>query len=241
MSNIETVKKLLNSVDRPGMKRLITWIEKETDYFTSPASSKFHGNYAGGLVDHCHNVYLLFKEKVARFNLDVSDESIIICALLHDLCKVNTYKPNVLMSGRLSDKYPYSKDDKLNIGHSEKSVILICRHLELSEKEMVIIRMHMGPFDYTWKYLDKDLNELYPEYIAFHTSDFEASRYLDHKRDDVSKFKEVKKVEPSDIVKGDKEETTETTVVKDDEVSYSPSTPEYTVIKTIQKKVSKDE
>ena len=85
---------LLKSVKREGMSSLIQWLQEDTDYFTSPASTKYHGNYAGGLAKHSLDVFdsltLLnneFRDKETAY----PDDTIIISALLHDLCKVNTY------------------------------------------------------------------------------------------------------------------------------------------------------
>jgi hypothetical protein len=94
MNTTEEILKILGAVKRDGMDELINWLQ-DTDYFTSPASTKYHGNYEGGLADHSLNVYdsltLLnkeFKDEADRY----SSDSIAIAALLHDLCKVNTYK-----------------------------------------------------------------------------------------------------------------------------------------------------
>jgi hypothetical protein len=94
MSTIrEEYLNLLSAVKRDGVEELIEWL-RITDFFTSPASTKYHGNYPGGLLDHSLNVFdaltLInkeFKEKDSRY----SDDTITLVALLHDLCKVNTY------------------------------------------------------------------------------------------------------------------------------------------------------
>lgn len=83
---------LLKEVNRPGMDKLIDWIENKSDFFVAPASTMFHGNYEGGLCEHSLNVYRLFKEKNERYDLGLSEDNIRIMALLHDLCKANFYK-----------------------------------------------------------------------------------------------------------------------------------------------------
>lgn len=90
----ETILELLNSCRREGMTELIAWLCDETDYFTAPASTKYHGNYEGGLAAHSLNVYdslVVIYEQFAKKE-DVADpESLIIVALLHDLCKIDYY------------------------------------------------------------------------------------------------------------------------------------------------------
>jgi hypothetical protein len=76
------------------MDDLIKWLQNETDYFTAPASTKYHGNYEGGLAAHSLNVYDSLMVVYDQFadKGDIADpESLIIVALLHDLCKINYY------------------------------------------------------------------------------------------------------------------------------------------------------
>lgn len=90
---IETKKliiTLLNSITRGGSYEFVTWLEG-TDFFEAPCSTMFHLNRSGGLAEHSLNVYELLKEKVERYGLDISPESVIICGLGHDLCKINMY------------------------------------------------------------------------------------------------------------------------------------------------------
>ena len=85
---------LLKSVQREGIEKLITYLEK-TDFFKAPASTRFHGNYEGGLLEHSLNVYHLLKEKVSQKPysevISASDDTIILITLLHDICKTNYY------------------------------------------------------------------------------------------------------------------------------------------------------
>ena len=84
---------LLRSVNREGMDELINFIEK-SDFFKAPASTRFHGSYEGGLLEHSLNVYKLLCEKVKNcpVEINVSQDSLIIIGLLHDICKANFYK-----------------------------------------------------------------------------------------------------------------------------------------------------
>lgn len=94
-ANVEANKKeivsILETIERPGMDRLIEWLCKH-DYFTAPASTRFHSNYEGGLAQHSLNVYRVLKSKAEHYtDLNIPLESVAICGLLHDLCKVNFY------------------------------------------------------------------------------------------------------------------------------------------------------
>ncbi len=90
--SVDTVKNeiihLLKRVDREGIDRLLEFLEK-TDFFTAPASTRFHNNFEGGLAEHSLNVY---KELKGLTNDEWPEETIIIIGLLHDICKVNNYK-----------------------------------------------------------------------------------------------------------------------------------------------------
>ena len=85
---------LLQSVQREGIDKLLAYIEK-TDFFKAPASTRFHGNHEGGLLEHSLNVYHLLKEKLLHKPysdiVKASDETIILITLLHDFCKANYY------------------------------------------------------------------------------------------------------------------------------------------------------
>ena len=77
-------------VTRPGAERLLDWLDTKTDFFTCPASTRFHGACEGGLCMHSLNVYHALHDRF--FTEGESEESYAICALLHDLCKANYYK-----------------------------------------------------------------------------------------------------------------------------------------------------
>ena len=93
MNNEEKFLYLLGQVKRDGMENLIDFIKK-TDFFKAPASTRFHGCYEGGLLEHSLKVYDILKHKVETNiePLDVNPETLILVPLLHDLCKANFYK-----------------------------------------------------------------------------------------------------------------------------------------------------
>jgi hypothetical protein len=142
---------LLISVDRRGISRLPEYIIGETDFLTAPASSNYHGNHEGGLVEHSLAVYENLLNVCNTFKFDIDKESLVICGLLHDLCKANFYKVdcrNKKNEAGVWEKVPYyAIDDQLPFGHGEKSVIIIQKFIQLSDEEIAAIRWHMGGFD----------------------------------------------------------------------------------------------
>lgn len=140
---------LLKSTNREGMEDLIAFIEK-TDFFTAPASTKFHGAFEGGLLAHSMKVYELLKQKAENNAIDAkfNDDTIIITALLHDICKVNFYKVDYRNAKNALgewEKVPYyTVDDTIPYGHGEKSVMMITEYIKLTSEEKYAIRWHMG-------------------------------------------------------------------------------------------------
>ena len=78
-------------VTRPGSEKLLDWMDSKTDFFSAPASTRFHGACDGGLCAHSLNVYRVLHGTFFTPDKD-SEETFAICALLHDLCKANFYK-----------------------------------------------------------------------------------------------------------------------------------------------------
>lgn len=145
----EKIIELLESTNRQGMENLIGHIKSKTDFFTAPASSRYHGAYHGGLAEHSYNVYkALLSFAAGKYPQD----SIIICGLLHDLCKTNFYKESTRnvkneTTGQW-EKVPYfAVEDANPLGHGEKSVIILQQFIPLHPFEIYAIRWHMGGFD----------------------------------------------------------------------------------------------
>lgn len=149
MENHENFKKLFSAlVKRPGAAELLAWLET-TDFFTAPASTKHHGSYPGGLVEHSLNVC---RELMASTTCDASTESRAVCALLHDVCKTGVYHPEMKRrrneaTGRWEDYWGYTYCDRFPFGHGEKSVYLVSRFIQLTDEEALAIRWHMGAYD----------------------------------------------------------------------------------------------
>lgn len=142
----ERILELLGKVKREGMPQLIEWIKK-SDFFTAPASSEHHLAIRGGLAIHSLNVYNALKGVSAKYTPDITEESVIITGLLHDLCKANFYKPdfrNKKIDGKW-ERVPYfAIEDQDPYGHGEKSVIIIQKFIKLEDHEILAIRYHMG-------------------------------------------------------------------------------------------------
>ena len=176
---------LLKSIKREGINELIEFLEK-TDFFLAPASTRFHGDYEGGLVEHSLKVYEILKHKVENNieKLDVSEDTIKIVALLHDVCKANYYKVdyrNAKNSLGVWEKVPYyTVDDTIPYGHGEKSVMMITEYIKLTPEEKYSIRWHMG---YTEpKELYNTIGAAYKKYhlaLLTHEADLEATYFFD--------------------------------------------------------------
>lgn len=182
--NKNKIISLLKAVDRDGIDELIKYLEERTDFFIAPASTRFHGNYKGGLAEHSINVMNILKEKNERYSLNLSDESIVIIGLLHDICKVNFYKNSMKLRRNYEGKWEayktYVIDDGVPLGHGEKSCIIIQQFINLTLEECMAIRYHMGaylPKD-EYKNLENAKNR-FPLITAVYTADVEASSYLE--------------------------------------------------------------
>ena len=177
-----------DNVERDGAEELLNYLDK-TDFYTAPASSKFHNNFEGGLCAHSINVYkrllsLVQTEFGKGWEKTISAESVAIIGLLHDICKVNYYVTemrNVKVDGQWEQKPYFKVEDSLPYGHGEKSVYMISGFMKLSREEAMAINWHMGAFDERAKNNSTILKNVFLKYpIAFltHIADYMAS-YLD--------------------------------------------------------------
>ena len=174
------------NVSREGSEQLLEWLLK-TDFFTAPASTKFHCACEGGLVQHSVNVYEVMMEKHFIEGED-SRESFAICALLHDLCKAQFYKVasrNVKneKTNQWEKMAYYTIEDMFPYGHGEKSVFLIERFVRLTTSEAMAVRWHMGGFDDTAKSGGFAISQAYDKYpmaVKLHLSDLDATYLREH-------------------------------------------------------------
>ncbi|MDR3552153.1 MAG: HD domain-containing protein [Clostridia bacterium] len=142
---------LLRSTQREGIDDLIDWLCSKTDFFTAPASAQYHGAFIGGLVTHSLAVYKYLRNFTKTLP-DLGEDTLIITGLLHDLCKVNFFTRqtrNVKIPGekRWEEEESFGIDDRLPMGHGEKSVYLAMKYIPLTDEEALAIRWHMGGYD----------------------------------------------------------------------------------------------
>ena len=178
----EQIIELLKSTNREGMDSLIEFLEK-SDFFKAPASTRFHGDHEGGLAEHSFKVYEILKEKVKIAGLDIPEETIIISALLHDICKTNFYKidyRNAKNSLGVWEKVPYyTIEDTIPYGHGEKSVMMLTEYIKLTNNEKYAIRWHMGFSEP--KELYGTLGQAFTKYpfaLLLHEADMEATYFF---------------------------------------------------------------
>ena len=206
--NIRIFEKLMKQVNRNGADKLVAYLKNETDFYKAPASTQFHLSCEGGLLQHSINVlYCLLQKKgnplwKEAFN-GLTDENLIVMALLHDICKVNCYvagtknqKTYDAQKVKDADSWAvkhdsmgdfiwetiqvYNYNDTEPLGHGEKSVMMIMRYMSLTEAEMYAIRWHMG---YTVNREDYNAVSLamekHPIVLALHEADLEASKIIE--------------------------------------------------------------
>lgn len=117
-------------------------------FFSAPASTKYHGNYEGGLFDHSFTVMNVLVELSAKNNLKWQRaESPFIVGMFHDLCKIDQYRIDNSEPYTVGEatRYEYRTDTDFK-GHGDKSILLLCQYMKLTEEEVMCIRYHMGAF-----------------------------------------------------------------------------------------------
>lgn len=206
--NIMRFEDLMRQVDREGIDKLLEYIKTKTDFYEAPASTNFHLACAGGLLQHSLNVYDCLTAKRSspvwkRILEDVSEETLILSSLLHDLCKANFYeittknqktyeKEKVLkalpyqvktdaMGQYIWETVPgYKINDSCPLGHGEKSVMIASCFVKLKTQEIFAIRWHMGFSEDRSQYNSLGAAmEKYPLVLAIHEADLEASKLLE--------------------------------------------------------------
>lgn len=141
------------NITRDGINELMQWIDS-SDFYTAPASTRYHGSHEGGLLLHSLNVYSQLKKLCAFYECDASNESIAIVSLFHDLCKIGVYKTEMRWrkdANNQWEQYPTYKfeEDFAYGGHGSKSVYLVQNFIKLTPEEAASINCHMGQWDAT--------------------------------------------------------------------------------------------
>ena len=202
MTNKERIAEFEDLLMKTGRENILDLIRfiRNSDFYTAPASTRYHSCHEGGLLEHTMNVYTALKAK--KYNpgwqgilKDVGDESIVISALLHDLCKSYFYitemknKKVYSPTGKKIDDQGrfdwvsvpgYTVDDKIPYGHGEKSAMMVEEYIRLKPVERYAIRWHMGftePKE-NWNALSAAIRK-YPLILALHEADLEATYLME--------------------------------------------------------------
>jgi len=188
----EFIRIFQENVKREGAEAFLEYL-KGSDFFNAPASTRFHMAIEGGLCRHSINVYnrmltLVKTEYGDNWQTKITAESVAICGLLHDVCKIDMYVTefrNVKKPDGSWEKVPYyTIDEKLPYGHGEKSVYIINGFFRLTREEALAINWHMGSFDDRIKggsFAIAGAFSKFPVAVLLHMADLSAS-YLDEER-----------------------------------------------------------
>lgn len=182
------------NIKREGADKLLDFLENKSDFFTAPASTRYHNAFEGGLLRHSLNVYKCLVAYLERarvkeeYKLEASAETAAIVALLHDLCKVNMYRVSYRNAKNDKtgqwEKVPYYEiHDTLPYGHGEKSVYMISGFMRLTREEAMAIRWHMGFSGNEDKNTIGRALEKFPLAFALSVADMEASYFLEGSED----------------------------------------------------------
>ena len=179
VTNFERLARMF--ITRKGVNDILDWLKK-TDFYTAPCSTKYHLNREGGLVEHSINVCNMLFTTVACYNLTgVSDETIAIVSLFHDLCKINCYKKAYKWAKDENNQWYqaeyYIYDEDYPYGHGEKSALIVSRFLHLTPYELQAINAHMGFSDVRGAQLIGNIFNKNKLAVALHFADM-ASTYF---------------------------------------------------------------
>ena len=172
------------NIQHDGIDNVMKYLASR-DFYTAPASTRFHNAFDGGLLLHSLNVYDCLVKINDNFNLGLKPESMAICGLFHDVCKMDTCKKgkrNVKNEqGQWESDDTFERDEEMPLGHGEKSVFLLNNSfIRLTLNEMYAIRWHMGGFDSAVKGGEQSISKAYekcPLAVALHLADMD-STYL---------------------------------------------------------------
>lgn len=190
----EFISIVSDTIKRDGIDDLMNYLE-ETDFYESPASTKYHGSYEGGLVEHSLNVYDMLKQELEfifgkEWRKRYSEETVAIVALFHDICKCGRYK-GVLKNvkdqetGTWDTKLTYEYDNNYFLmGHAPLSLHRIENHMKLTDEEAQAIFWHMGAFDLSNYATSLNLSEAFSKNTlayALHRADMDATHICENK------------------------------------------------------------
>lgn len=181
MDNIERFESLLRETGKDNIESLIQYY-RDSDFYTTWASTSFHCNYEGGLLEHSLNVCDYALQLWENFKSTVSRESVIFCALTHDTGKCGLkgdeyYVPNTLKSGNISGTKPMKINPNLRIkNHAMRSVLILSKFVDMTEDEKVCIINHDGFYQAENRQAMLDIFELL---FIVHSADLYVARFVE--------------------------------------------------------------
>ena len=186
----EFIRIYKENITRPGSEKLLNYLlSEQSDFFTAPSSTRYHGSYEGGLVEHSVNVYECLKDYLSRprtaelYGMEYSNETVALVSLLHDVCKMNFYTVdyrNAKNAQGVWEKVPYyTINDTFPYGHGEKSVYIVSGFMRLTREEAFAIRYHMGFSGIEDRNSIGKAFEMFPLAFALSTADMEATYFLE--------------------------------------------------------------
>jgi hypothetical protein len=189
----EFVTLFTTHIHREGAEKLLDYLQSPaSDFFTAPASTRYHLAVEGGLVEHSLNVYNALRDYLSRprakieYNLVFSDETIAIVGLLHDVCKLNVYQKSTRnvkdKNGNWTAVPTYDYNDQLPYGHGEKSVYILSGFMKLTREEAFAIRYHMGFAAEGEKSNVSQAFEQFPLSLALSIADLESTYFFEARR-----------------------------------------------------------
>jgi len=216
--NIASFEAEMATIKRPGMDKLMEYICK-SDFYTAPASTRYHLSYEGGLLQHSLNVLDALRGilrpsglgnpdswqgnglpkawdyVVAREVVDtIPNESVTLVALLHDLCKTYFYQVSTRNAKNEKtgkwEKVPfYTVNDRMPLGHGPKSAMLVKTYIQIDSREMYAIWWHMGFTDSSDTLSLTNALKAYPFIWAVHNADMMASYMMEDNGGNKAAFK----------------------------------------------------
>lgn len=188
----EQILSILRGTFRRGMGDMIDFLNHGSDFFTAPASTKYHLAHPGGLAEHSLSAHSTLVRLNETFDMEISSQEINTTALLHDVCKTNFYIEEKRWRkddrGKWESYIAWGVKDKLPLGHGEKSLFLIGKFLQLTDSEAAAIRWHMGCWtpgivsDYSSGSAFRAATDKYPLVTLLYMADYMSSQLLEDKQ-----------------------------------------------------------
>ena len=185
----EQILTILLQTERDGMEDMVNFLENDSDFFTAPASTRYHLAHQGGLAEHSLSVYRMLVKLNVMLGTRIHPHLISTTALLHDVCKTGYYvevqKWRKDDYGKWESYTVWGVDDKLPLGHGEKSLFLIGKFLQLTDPEAAAIRWHMGCYipsvtsDYQLSQTFNTAKDKYPLVTLLFSADYLSSQLLE--------------------------------------------------------------